>query len=960
MKHILAFLITWCSIYPMCAQQTDPLRVVEHKLSNGMTVWLNEDHSQPKVMGAVVVKAGANDCPNTGIAHYFEHIMFKGTDQIGTTNYQAEKPWLDSISARYDQLALTADKAARRALQQDINRLSRKAADYSIPNEFNSLITRYGGSKLNAYTSYDETVYHNEFAPQYIAQWAELNSERLIHPVFRGFQNELETVYEEKNMVNDNVLGNAMEKFMSKLFAGSPYAYPVLGSTENLKNPKLSEMREFFDKYYVAGNMGLILCGDIDPSTLMPLLERTFGRIRPGNAPTRAPWQLSPFTGKETLGVKLPIPLIKIDAVAFRAPTDDAPDAPALDIATQLLSNDNNTGLLDSLVHSHKMLYAFCERMALRHTGLLFFGAVPNIPFGSKHKVETLCRQQVDRLKSGAFSDEMLQSLKRDYIREKQQMMEQIDSRASAMIDAFTQDRSWDDYISTGRNVANLTKADIMRVATRYFNDQSIRVVKKYGSGKKDKMAQPGYQPVTPKNIGAQSAYAEQLSKVPTDDKPVRLIDFDRDATTIALSPQVNLYAVKNPVNDLFKLQFIFHQGTIADPLLEATKEYLSTVGTDSLSKLALGKAFQQLGSHMAISVDNASFILGISGYDRNLAPTLRLLNHFMHHAEVDARKMRDVVTERKLSDRTFFKDNTTIANAVFERVANGDHSAYLTQPSAKTLSALRAEDLLAHFADVQRYACSIVYSGQLPPDEVVQALKQQFPIDSMARPARSTFVPLMPVSEPTVYLFNNPSARQTIIGTYAQLPPAPTVEDRVRQTLWADYLGNGMSSVIFQEIREFRSLAYYASANLMCPSLIRHADAPTAFTTRLGTQADKTMNALSVLDSLLTHMPLRQTGVDIARQGILNRISNNFPSFRNIGNRIAFLHRNGYTEDPSRRWLTILPSLSANDVTNYQTNTAGKEPRAILVVGNKKKLDLKRLAQYGRIVELYRSDIYR
>ena len=168
------------------------LEVKGLKLSNGMTVWLNEDHSQPKVFGAVVVRAGAKDCPNTGIAHYFEHIMFKGTDRLGTIDYAAEKPLLDSISAQYDLLSQTKDDAERSRIQLKINELSVVAADFSIPNEFNRLISKYGGSGLNAGTGYDMTYYHNEFLPHFIEQWCWLNSERLMTPVYRGFQGELD------------------------------------------------------------------------------------------------------------------------------------------------------------------------------------------------------------------------------------------------------------------------------------------------------------------------------------------------------------------------------------------------------------------------------------------------------------------------------------------------------------------------------------------------------------------------------------------------------------------------------------------------------------------------------------------------------------------------------------------------------------------------------------------------
>ena len=322
-----------------CLVSKAQLEVKELKLSNGMTVWLNEDHSQPKVFGAVVVKAGAKDCPNTGIAHYFEHIMFKGTDRISTIDYQAEKPWLDSISAQYDLLSQTHDEAERTKIQQHINELSLKASDYVIPNEFNRLISKYGGSGLNAGTGYDETFYYNSFLPQYMEQWCWLNSERLISPVFRGFQGELENVYEEKNRSADG-MGNAMEKVMGAVFKTQPYAYPIIGSTENLKNPRLSDMAAFYKKYYVASNMGLILCGDITPdSTLTALLEQTFGRVQTGTAPKRGYSPMPNIQPNEKYEVKLPIPLIGIEALVFKAPTDFEPDADALDLANALLSN---------------------------------------------------------------------------------------------------------------------------------------------------------------------------------------------------------------------------------------------------------------------------------------------------------------------------------------------------------------------------------------------------------------------------------------------------------------------------------------------------------------------------------------------------------------------------------------------------------------------------------------------
>ncbi len=170
MKHILLLFFLCLTVGPTRADSLQSLRVIEKTLPNGLTVWLNPDDSQAKVIGYVVVRAGARDCPNTGIAHYFEHIMFKGTQTIGTTDYAKEKPFLDQIARQYDALSRTTDLQERRHIQQEINQLNRQAAVYAIPNEFSKLLTHYGGSRVNAFTSLDETVYHSEFAPQYLRQ----------------------------------------------------------------------------------------------------------------------------------------------------------------------------------------------------------------------------------------------------------------------------------------------------------------------------------------------------------------------------------------------------------------------------------------------------------------------------------------------------------------------------------------------------------------------------------------------------------------------------------------------------------------------------------------------------------------------------------------------------------------------------------------------------------------------
>lgn len=937
------------------------LQVKELTLSNGLTVWINEDHTQPKAYGAVVVKAGARDCPNTGIAHYFEHILFKGTDNIGTVDYERERPWLDSIAACYDRLAQTTDNAARYSIQKDINRLSIEAARYAIPNEFNNLISRYGGTGLNAYTSLDETVFYNTFSPQYIAQWAELNSERMLNPVFRLFQGELETVYEEKNMYSDNTILPAVEALQRRVFAGTPYEYPIIGSTANLKNPRLSEMRDFFDRYYVAGNMGLVLCGDICADTIVPLLERTFGRLRRGEAPARVPIVQKPFGLDDRLNVKLLIPIIKAQGRLFRAPADTHPDHVPLELAMSLLSNDSGTGLLDSLEHAHKVMGVMAGMIGLSgDDDLVGYGYIPRLPFGSKKKAARLSREQVDRLIAGDFDDAVFEALKTEELRKAEEDIENMGIRASMMINAFSRGRQWADVLSRPKLVQAVTREDIKRVARKYLDAGSLLVTKQFGSYAKDKLTQPGYTPVKPENAGARSAYALRLDSMPMPEVTPRFIRFGTDVAITPLRPLVTLYTVDNPVNDLFSLELIYHRGTIDDNRLDAVASYIGQLGTDSLAPHRFGLALQRIGAELTVNSGSETFRIRLKGFDRSFAEAVHLLGSLMTNAKADNEKFSDLVSSELVGEKFIFRENTAIAQALFERVAYGDRSEFIDRLTAAQLKQMNGGELIDIFRDLQRSELSVVYSGTLAQADVERTVRDCLPLDLVSRPYDDTPRPLLSYDEPIVYLYDNPAARQTVIGTYNRLAPQPSASARTRFNMWSRYFGSGMSSLLFQDIREFRSLAYSAGGDIRQPSLVRYPDRPVAYETILGTQADKAMQALAVLDTLFTDMPMRENNVAAVKQIMTNTVNNNRPAFRELGSRVAMLRVSGYNDDPSRATMAALEPLGAADVEAFYREYVRPSTRVTIVVGDRRKLDMAELSRYGKVVELKKADIFR
>ncbi len=949
-----------CCSYQSQAEDLNALKVKEYRLENGLTVWLNEDHSQPKVFGAVVVKAGAKDCPDTGIAHYFEHMMFKGTDRIGTLDYESEKVLLDSIAMKYDELAMTEDTAARARLQKEINELSIRSSEYVIPNEFNRLINRFGGSGLNAATSYDATIYFNTFSPQYMVQWAEINSERLINPVFRLFQSELETVYEEKNMYGDFIGGQVMDTLMARYFGPHPYAYPIIGSTKNLKNPRLTEMHKFFEDYYVASNMALILSGDFDAQQVMPILEKAFSRIRSGNAPKQEKVMLPPFNGRETMKVKFPIPFIKAMGLGFRGVSANHEDQVALNIAVNLLNNANGTGYLDKLMVEHKLMGALAINESMNEAGILAVAIMPKLLIQSYSSAEKMVWDEINRVKNGDFSDEMFNSLKLEQKRQYASSLENIDSRATIMMNLFSQGKSWNDYLNEVARIESITKEDVVRVAQKYFSNNYLCVTKSTGKYPKDNLPKPAFSPVVPRNADASSSYAKQLEKIPEQQVAPRIIDFEKDVKTSKLTPLVTLYTTPNPLNDIFTLNISYGIGALEQPELMQLTNYLQLLGTESLSFEQFRSRLQSIGSTLAFDVTPDAFVMKVTGFDNHIDETMELVGDFIRHAKADDKKLRQIVDDAKVSEKAFFKSGDNVASALLEQVKYGDQSRYLRKLSLSQIKKLKGKDMLAIYDKVRSVQCDLHYCGTLPVEKVIGTIRQHLPLERTTVASNSPYYrELKQYDRPTVFFIDMPDMAQSIVYGYVKGDPVDDKASRHASQLFSVYFGGDMSSLMFQEIREFRSFAYRTSGRYQLPN---HAHKGTAgsFTAMLSTQSDKTLDALGVLDSLIREMPLKPERMEAVKQTLVNRINNDYPPFRNLSEKVASTRMEGFDRDPAEEFLRDIATMDMQDISRFYREQISGRPVVYVIAGNRKHIDMKKLAKYGTIIKVKKKDIYK
>ena len=949
-----------CCSYQSQAEDLNALKVKEYRLENGLTVWLNEDHSQPKVFGAVVVKAGAKDCLDTGIAHYFEHMMFKGTDRIGTLDYESEKVLLDSIAMKYDELAMTEDTVARARLQKEINELSIRSSEYVIPNEFNRLINRFGGSGLNAATSYDATIYFNTFSPQYMVQWAEINSERLINPVFRLFQSELETVYEEKNMYGDFIGGQVMDTLMARYFGPHPYAYPIIGSTKNLKNPRLTEMHKFFEDYYVASNMALILSGDFDAQQVMPILEKAFSRIRSGNAPKQEKVMLPPFNGRETMKVKFPIPFIKAMGLGFRGVSANHEDQVALNIAVNLLNNSNGTGYLDKLMVEHKLMGALAINESMNEAGILAVAIMPKLLIQSYSSAEKMVWDEINRVKNGDFSDEMFNSLKLEQKRQYASSLENIDSRATIMMNLFSQGKSWNDYLNEVARIESITKEDVVRVAQKYFSNNYLCVTKSTGKYPKDNLPKPAFSPVVPRNADASSSYAKQLEKIPEQQVAPRIIDFEKDVKTSKLTPLVTLYTTPNPLNDIFTLNISYGIGALEQPELMQLTNYLQLLGTESLSFEQFRSRLQSIGSTLAFDVTPDAFVMKVTGFDNHIDETMELVGDFIRHAKADDKKLRQIVDDAKVSEKAFFKSGDNVASALLEQVKYGDQSRYLRKLSLSQIKKLKGKDMLAIYDKVRSVQCDLHYCGTLPVEKVIGTIRQHLPLERTTVASNSPYYrELKQYDRPTVFFIDMPDMAQSIVYGYVKGDPVDDKASRHASRLFSVYFGGDMSSLMFQEIREFRSFAYRTSGRYQLPN---HAHKGTAgsFTAMLSTQSDKTLDALGVLDSLIREMPLKPERMEAVKQTLVNRINNDYPPFRNLSEKVASTRMEGFDRDPAEEFLRDIATMDMQDISRFYREQISGRPVVYVIAGNRKHIDMKKLAKYGTIIKVKKKDIYK
>ncbi len=945
----LSFFIGLLIALPLSASQA----IEEYTLGNGFTVILNPDESASDVFGVVAVKAGSYNEPEdaTGLAHYLEHVLFKGTQEIGTIDWEAEKASYEKIIQLFEDMRATEDSDEKKRISKEINELSIEAGKYTISNEFSNLVQGIGGTSLNAGTGYDNTVYYNAFPSFQLERWLEIYSARFVNPVFRGFQAELENVYEEKNMYGDSPFSVLSETFQENAYGKDhPYGRSIIGTTEHLKNPSLKKLIEFYETNYVPGNMALVLSGKFDVNLAKNVIERTFGSWESKSVPTVKTYAPKTFKGEEVVKIKSsPLP---VGFWAFKGVAEGNADEIPLEIMTAILSNGNETGLLDKLALDGDIQAISAGIDARKYDGNIVFQAIPTfdlelMKYNSIASAEKLMMNELDKLRKGEFEDWLLEAVKADLITDFKLAQESPEDMAMLLAQLFLYNTN-KEYIDTYVDKVNaVTKDKVVSLANQYLGKDYLHLLSLTGTTPKDIIKKPELEPIVP-STGHISAFAEQLQEVPMGELDEDFVDFTKDFQQGTLSEGVDLFYTPNPENDIFSMRIIFGAGSHEIPAIGLATSLMNSAGIMAQLKAhEVKKEFSKLGCSYYFGNNDSYTYIQLAGKEDNLEEVCKLLSKLYLLPELDEKQM-DRLLGMEVGSRSIEQHQKEVQfNALVNYIRYGENSPQIDRITTSEIKDLTLSSLAAKFIEATHYETSVHYVGKTPFDELKQKLTSSLAFPSGLKPSASPYIrPLNEPEERTVYFISNKEATQSNIILFAKGDDY-TLQQEPYADAFNQYFSGGFNGLVMQELRELRSFAYSAGASYVTP---QKEQVPAYFMGQIGTQADKTTDAVNEFLKLIDDMPEKPERMDNIRKYLTQASISSKPHFRYLTSTVENWERLGYNDDPRKRYVQRYEEMSFEDIKKYYNDHIKGKSLSIAIIGNKKEIDMDALNAIAKV----------
>ena len=571
------------------------INIHQFTLENGLKVYINQNSLEPRFNAKIIVKVGSKDDPKneTGTANYIEHMLFKGTEDIGSLNYEREKLFLNQTKILYDLRHNEKDKTKRKIYQNQINAITVQASQYSIIGEFRKIYESIGAKRLKARAFKDFTEYSVDLPKNHLEQWAKIESNRFMKPVFRAFQTEVEEIHQEKNFSLDKSGFRLGREIQKNLYKKHPYRNDILGKMEHISNPSLSKTINFFNKYYIPNNTAIVISGDLDLIQTKNIITKYFGSWE--QKPLPKPKRIFEKEINKIIRSEIHHKGLKSMLIGFRLPDFNSEDNNVFRLIDILLDVGNRYGLIKTnLVDTQKLMNAGSMLNLRNEYGeLILYGVLNNDQ--SFLDVEKLLINQIEKLKSGDFSDEMIKFAVFHLKNKRSERFENNINITKEITKSFVHNISINDRLRLINDLQKISKEEIVRVANKYFKNNYV-VVNKSNKNHKNPKVETEKLNAIKLNLDKKSSFYRSVSEIDVDKiKPI-WVDYDKDINVSSYAPGVLFYHVENPLNDLFDLQISYDYGSNNYKNMCVIMNELDHSGTKNISSKSLINQFFKLG----------------------------------------------------------------------------------------------------------------------------------------------------------------------------------------------------------------------------------------------------------------------------------------------------------------------------------------------------------------------------
>lgn len=932
----------------------DPLNARIYTLKNGLKVYMTVFKDAPRIQTYIAVHAGSkNDPANaTGLAHYLEHMVFKGTSRLGTVNWEKEKVELQKIKDLYQEYGATTDEAMRKNIYHRIDSISNVAATYAVANEYDKIMSVMGGKGINAYTSFDQTVYVSDIPSNQLERWVEIEAERFNEFVPRLFHTELEAVYEEKNRGLDNDFWKIYEQLYAMLFKKHTYGtQTTIGTIEHLKNPSLVEIEKYFNKYYVPNNMAICISGDFDPDAAIKAIDKYWGKKKAQEVtqPTFEPE--AEITEPEIADVEGPN--AEMLMMAYRFPSAKSKDALMLDIVANLLSN-GSAGLMD-LNLNQKLMVQGSQASVDKLNDYSVFSLYGMPKSGQKlEEVRTLMLGQIELVKQGKFEDWMLSAIINNLKIERMKIYEENASRADVLVNAFINGIEWKDQVSMLDDMSKVTKQEVVDFANKYFKNNYVCVNKRMGKNKPVKVEKPAITPV-PVNRDTNSVYYKEImAKTSPDMSPV-FVDYKKELVNTTVGKLPMIYK-KNDINQLFNLYYVYDIGKNNDPKYTLANNYMNYIGAGNFTAEDFKKEFFKIGCTFNTYTTDEQMFLMIEGLEENLDKAVTLFESMLETPKADEAALSDVVGSilKERADMKLQKE-VILRMALANYAKYGPNSVFTNILSEKELKNIKAEELVSLIKGLKGMEHTVLYYGAKGADEAAAIIAKIHTTPEQLTPApKAKDFPEMEMKETQVLWadYDMVQAEIQFISKSSLYSPAIVPQ----ATLFNEYFGGNMGSLVFQELRESKALAYSVSSRY---NISPNKDRSNYVVSYIGTQSDKLKEAMVGMQELLNAMPVSEATFKNAKESVLKTIETERITKSNVLTQHLKNQKQGIDYDIRKDIYEYVKTATIADVTKFNETYMKNQPQTIIVVGSKKRLDFKELSKYGKVKELKLKEIF-